>query len=238
MGRGRSDLSARPPRFGSVTNPLPLTQPVDHPADPKFMVKPASPVAAGSASAARAPATKLNYFSNLQSGFQALLLHALAAQHAPTGPLAGSAKRGTSGAILAGKARLPPKAAAATSRRSGGGEGDLDPLARSLAVPGAIPLSSSATASPVASVVPDVADARVLEDAVRRIAWGGDRRRGVARLELGGSYEGTVVTVQGEGREVTLRLEVPPGTDVNRLPERLVERLTARGLIVTDVAVA
>ncbi|HTQ03906.1 MAG TPA: hypothetical protein VMI54_08610 [Polyangiaceae bacterium] len=95
--------------------------------------------------------------------------------------------------------------------------------------------SAAPAAAAPTSVNREVADARELEEAVRRIAWGGDRRRGVARLELGGSYEGTVVTVRGEGREVSLRLELRPGTDARNLPERLVERLTARGLTVTAV---
>jgi len=136
------------------------------------------------------------------------------------------------------QARLAPKANRPALGRADAAEPDLDPLARSLALPGAMTTPPSApSATPVASAVPDAADTRALEDAVRRIAWGGDRRRGVARLELGGSYEGTVVTVRGEGRDVALKLEVRPGTNVNRLPERLVERLEARGLTVTEVEV-
>jgi hypothetical protein len=84
-------------------------------------------------------------------------------------------------------------------------------------------------------MAPEAAELRDLEEAVRRISWGGDRRRGVARIELGGRHVGTVVTVRGEGREVALRLEVPRGSDAGNLPERLVERLTARGLTVTEI---
>jgi hypothetical protein len=76
-----------------------------------------------------------------------------------------------------------------------------------------------------------------VEEAVRRIAWGGDRRRGVARIELGGEHLGTTVVVQGEGREVSLSIELAPGRDAGSLPERLAERLRARGLSLRDVDV-
>ncbi len=75
------------------------------------------------------------------------------------------------------------------------------------------------------------------EEAVRRVAWGGDRRRGVARIELGGEYAGTSIVVRGEGRDVALRVEVARGCDARDLPARLVERLEARGLCVTELEV-
>jgi len=150
------------------------------------------------------------------------------------GPWAGFSKRGAVGLDQAGQGTLPAKGPRSAGPRANRDEPELDPLARSLAVPGPVASAAPAAAAPT-SVNREVADARELEEAVRRIAWGGDRRRGVARLELGGSYEGTVVTVRGEGREVSLRLELRPGTDARNLPERLVERLTARGLTVTAV---
>ena len=76
-----------------------------------------------------------------------------------------------------------------------------------------------------------------LEEAVRSIAWGGDRRRGVARIELGGEHLGTTLVVQGEGREVSLSIELAPGRDAGSLPERLTARLRARGLSLRDVEV-
>jgi hypothetical protein len=103
-----------------------------------------------------------------------------------------------------------------------------------LAVAG-VPWSSPSAAQPL--VAAPGAVAITLEDAVRRVAWGGDRRRGVARIELGGEYEGTAIVVRGEGREVALRVELPSGAALRGLPERLVERLEARGLRVVELEV-
>lgn len=108
----------------------------------------------------------------------------------------------------------------------------LDPLARSLAVP-SVTLGSAVPAA--SGVLPGAADVTAIEEAVRRVSWGGDRRRGVARIELGGEYAGTAIVIRGEGRDVALRVEVPRGADARDLPERLVERLEARGLRVTEL---
>jgi hypothetical protein len=43
--------------------------------------------------------------------------------------------------------------------------------------------------------------------------------------------------VRGAGREVSLSIELARGADVGALPERLVARLRARGLAVTEVEV-
>jgi hypothetical protein len=75
------------------------------------------------------------------------------------------------------------------------------------------------------------------EEAVRRVAWGGDRRRGVARIELGGKYAGTSIVVRGDGRDLAVRVEVARGSDAGDLPARLVERLEARGLRVIELEV-
>ena len=82
---------------------------------------------------------------------------------------------------------------------------------------------------------PLAAELSVLEEVVKRVSWGGDRRRGVARIELGGEHAGTAIVVRGEGRDVSLRIEVRRGGDAGALPERLRERLHARGLSVTDI---
>jgi hypothetical protein len=89
----------------------------------------------------------------------------------------------------------------------------------------------------VAGVPLGPAEVAIVEEVVRRIAWGGDRRRGVARIELGGEHLGTAIVVEGEGRALTLSVELPPGARVTELPERLAERLRARGLEVTHVEV-
>jgi hypothetical protein len=85
--------------------------------------------------------------------------------------------------------------------------------------------------------VQGVLDAAAVEEAVRRVSWGGDRRRGVARIELGGEYAGTAIVIRGEGRDVALRVEARPGIDTRGLQERLVERLAARGLIVSELEI-
>ena len=117
----------------------------------------------------------------------------------------------------------------------------LDPLVRSLA---AFPLASGPAAvapngsSPAgATATPSVADVAVVEEVVRRIAWGGDRRVGIARIELGGAHSGTAIVVRGSGRELSLSIELGRGADAGALPERLVARLQARGLAVTSLEV-
>jgi hypothetical protein len=80
-------------------------------------------------------------------------------------------------------------------------------------------------------------DAVLAAEVLQRVAWGGDRRRGVARLELGGDLAGAVVGVRGEGREVALELTLPAGRSASDLPERLGARLAARGLVVRELVV-
>jgi hypothetical protein len=121
---------------------------------------------------------------------------------------------------------------------------ELDPLARSLALPllgAATPpaMTNSAPPAPASASAPaDNAELALLEAVVERIAWGGDRRRGVARIELGGALTGTSIVVHGEGREVALRIELGRDADARTLPERLTSRLRARGLTVTEVEVS
>ena len=120
---------------------------------------------------------------------------------------------------------------------------EIDPLELSLSAPcGAVPLPPI---TPAGGSVPEsapamrglVTEAAVIEEVVRRISWGGDRRRGAARIELGGALAGTTIVVQGEGRSVALDIELAPGTDPAGLPARLTARLAARGLEVRSVDV-
>jgi hypothetical protein len=83
----------------------------------------------------------------------------------------------------------------------------------------------------------NVAELSAIEEAVRRVAWGGDRRRGVARIELGGEHAGSAIVVHGEGQSVALSLHSVAGARTAELAERLLERLRARGLDVTGVDV-
>lgn len=118
-----------------------------------------------------------------------------------------------------------------------GAEGALDPLTRSLATPGGLVFPREAThRAEVRPVAPsDVVVARALEEVVRRVSWGGDRRRGVARIELGGAQAGTAIVVTGEGRDISVRIETRPGVELGALPGRLAERLRARGLSLVSV---
>lgn len=107
--------------------------------------------------------------------------------------------------------------------------------------PGAIdPLAlfgvAGASAPPVASpVAPAVLDPLVSE-LLRSIAWGGDRRRGTARIELGsGRYGGTTLRVDVVGDRLQIDLQAPPGVDAAALGARLQERFEARGLRVDSV---
>jgi hypothetical protein len=98
-------------------------------------------------------------------------------------------------------------------------------LLRSLAI--AEPVS----AEPRAALLPE----RLVGEVVRSLAWGGDRRRGAARIELGGErFSGTRVVVEVEGTALRLGLDAPPGVDVEELRSRLVRRFEARGFSVAD----
>lgn len=77
-------------------------------------------------------------------------------------------------------------------------------------------------------------DAVLAFELVKRVQWGGDRRRGVARIELAA---GAVIVLENEGREVTLDITLPPGSENEDLPERLSKRLEARGIAVTAITV-
>jgi hypothetical protein len=77
----------------------------------------------------------------------------------------------------------------------------------------------------------------LVQEVVRRVSWGGDRRRGVARIELDGAFSGTTVWVRGEGRSVELEVSFGPGLESDGLAERLLRRLQARGLDVTELEV-
>jgi hypothetical protein len=134
------------------------------------------------------------------------------------------------------------------TRRAGAAAGEghdeaLDPLARSLAgpclaaAPGVVPPLAAAAAPAAGAVGTSIAELSAIEEAVRRVAWGGDRRRGVARIELGGEHTGSAIVVHGEGRSVALSLESVAGARTAELAERLLERLRARGLDVTGVDV-
>jgi len=64
----------------------------------------------------------------------------------------------------------------------------------------------------------------------RRAAWGGDRRRGSARIELSeGTLAGATLVVHAEQRSVSVELELPPGRSASGWQERIAQRLEGRG---------
>jgi hypothetical protein len=65
----------------------------------------------------------------------------------------------------------------------------------------------------------------------RRIAWGGDRRKGSARIELSeGSLAGATLVVHTEQRSVCVELELPAGGGAAAdWQQRILERLEGRG---------
>lgn len=78
----------------------------------------------------------------------------------------------------------------------------------------------------------------VLEQLVRAVAWSGDRRRGVARIELGGSsFGGAKLWIESHGNALRIELDAPAGVDASQLAARLTARLEARGLRVDELRV-
>lgn len=208
------------------------------------MVRPANRPTTDPARPAPCDVTKRHDLSPLASRFRALLGLPGATARAATGPQVGY--EGVVG-IVPGQTLSGSGAAdrLANPRPAGEGPGsELDPLVRSLALPllgAATPagMMHSPGASPACASAPAAsAETALLEAVVERIAWGGDRRRGVARIELGGALAGTSIVVHGEGREVALRIELGRDADARTLPERLTSRLRARGLTITEVEVA
>jgi hypothetical protein len=73
---------------------------------------------------------------------------------------------------------------------------------------------------------------------VRRIAWGGDGRKGSARIELGaGALAGAVIVVQADAGQVSIDIDLPPDADASAWRDRLRERLNGRGLSVAELTV-
>jgi hypothetical protein len=122
--------------------------------------------------------------------------------------------------------------------------GEIDPLELNLAPPLAPlvtaaphPVGGAGSAPAEGKPAAQPFESALVENVVRRIVWGGDRRRGVARLELDGDYAGTTIWVRGEGRALEVEITLGVGSESNALPARLLARLRARGLDVADVAV-
>ncbi|HET7541559.1 MAG TPA: hypothetical protein VFK05_16905 [Polyangiaceae bacterium] len=109
----------------------------------------------------------------------------------------------------------------------------LDPLYCQLAVNQGAGCSVQYNSPPLlaAAALPLREDLQnLLNGLARRTAWGGDRRRGSARIELSeGALAGATLHVHTEQRMVSVELELPPGTPAHRWQERIAGRLEGRG---------
>jgi len=113
--------------------------------------------------------------------------------------------------------------------------GELDPLARSLASQAAKTLPP---APPPASTVLPVEFEQLMRELVRRAAWGGDRRRGTARIELGaGELAGATLLVEADRHDLRIDLELPAGVPAEPWRARLASRLSERGFSVRELHV-
>ncbi len=154
---------------------------------------------------------------------------------APAAPTNGEAE--TRGRVTHPAPKSPPPGAA----------DDDDALsllrqAARLAPPVAVSAGAPVAAAPLAAPVIDGAVRALLPELmtslVRRIAWGGDARRGSVRIELsGGALAGATLVVHAEGGRVQVELDTPPGADVSRWTERLALCLDARGVDVASLDV-
>jgi hypothetical protein len=85
-------------------------------------------------------------------------------------------------------------------------------------------------AGPVAPPQGVIELSELVERWVRRVAVGGDPRRGVARLDIGqGRFAGAELLVVAEAGRVSVELTLPDAASQAGLSERLRERLERRG---------
>lgn len=118
-----------------------------------------------------------------------------------------------------------------------GREPRIDPLSCQLACDGALqialtPKVGQGLASPPApALLPPSADLQqLLTGLARRVAWGGDRRKGTARIELSeGALAGATLVVHTDQRSVSVELELPAGAGSQGWEARLTERLEGKG---------
>jgi len=72
----------------------------------------------------------------------------------------------------------------------------------------------------------------LLTGLARRVAWGGDRRKGSARIELSeGALAGATLVVHTERQTVSVELELPAGMAAQGWQERIAQRLEGRGFL-------
>jgi hypothetical protein len=110
----------------------------------------------------------------------------------------------------------------------------LDPLFCQMAVhPGITPAVRELPNAPVPSAALPLREdlQNLISGLARRAAWGGDRRKGSARIELSeGVLAGATLVVHTEERSVSVELELPSGMGLaGDWQQRILERLEGRG---------
>lgn len=116
-----------------------------------------------------------------------------------------------------------------------GSEPALDPFCCQLAVNQE--LGSFVQPNPAAGVTLPALPLRedlqnLLTGLARRVAWGGDRRKGSARIELSeGALAGATLVVHTERQTVSVELELPAGMAAQGWQERIAQRLEGRGFL-------
>jgi hypothetical protein len=145
-----------------------------------------------------------------------------------------------------GDMRMPPEPPAnerphvAPEPRKKIDDDPLDPATRHAAQLAPL-LATSAPAAPPPNAVEVRARAsldKVLPALVKRVAWSGDGRRGVVRLEFGaGSLAGGTLIVHADDGRLRVELTAPAGANPAEWKERITARLLRRGLSLDDVRV-
>jgi hypothetical protein len=121
-----------------------------------------------------------------------------------------------------------------------GRDATLDPMMQLLGALAPRATAPNASARPEPAAQPDVRAPveQLMARLVRRVAWSGNGRSGVARLELGaGELEGATVVIHADDGVVRVALDAPPGVDLAAWKARISERLARRGLQVEAVEV-
>ena len=73
---------------------------------------------------------------------------------------------------------------------------------------------------------------------VRRLAWGGDGRRGTARIEIAaGEWAGAAIVVHAVERQVRIEIDLPEGVPLESWRERIAARLRERGVELLELSI-
>lgn len=135
--------------------------------------------------------------------------------------------------------RSEPRERHASSERADAGKEEDVPVSLIDPMEFALARSTLAVTTPVTESARSLAGLEpIVEQLVRAVAWSGDRRRGAARIELGGSsFGGAKLWIESDGNALRIELDAPPGVDASLLAARLTARLEARGLQVAQLRV-